>query len=355
MKAGIVGAGIMGRLIAFYLVNAGWQVTLFDHNDSDNCSMSAAGLLTPVSELEKSDPIIFNLGIDALDKYWISILSTLSPIYFQRNGSLILTHPRDTAELFRFSDHIHKKIHKEIYCELTRNEIINLECELTRFETGLYLPLEGQLDNQALLKSLKDYLIHKKITWENAYIHEINPGEVRFNNITNKYDIVFDCRGLNAKSSFHDLRGVRGELIWVCAPHVNIQRPIRLLHPRYSLYIAPRPENIYILGASEIESDDLSAISVRTTLELLSAANYMHPGFAEARIIKSVVNCRPTLSHHLPKIKYTGGLIAINGLYRHGFLVAPTLANEVMTYLRQGFGSVKYPELWETAVVMPAS
>lgn len=48
MRAGIVGAGIMGRLLAFALHNAGWQVSLFDRsNENMNCSTSAAGLLTP--------------------------------------------------------------------------------------------------------------------------------------------------------------------------------------------------------------------------------------------------------------------------------------------------------------------
>ncbi|PUT40144.1 hypothetical protein DIZ41_14100, partial [Legionella taurinensis] len=33
MRAGIVGSGIMGRLLAFVLHNAGWQVSLFDRSN----------------------------------------------------------------------------------------------------------------------------------------------------------------------------------------------------------------------------------------------------------------------------------------------------------------------------------
>ena len=67
--------------------------------------------------------------------------------------------------------------------------------------------------------------------------------------------------------------------------------------------------------------------------KLLSAIYYLHPGFSEARIIKTVTHCRPTLPHHLPQIKYQAGLLAVNGLYRHGYLIAPALAKEVLKFL----------------------
>ena len=124
-------------------------------------------------------------------------------------------------------------------------------------------------------------------------------------------------------------------------------QPIRFMHPRYGLYVAPRPNNIYIIGASEIYSNDYSAISVRSMLEFLTSAYYLHPAFAEARIIKTVTHCRPTFSDHLPKITYNRGYLAINGLYRHGFLIAPTLAAEINRWLEKGKLSLKYPQIWE--------
>ena len=50
---------------------------------------------------------------------------------------------------------------------------------------------------------------------------------------------------------------------------------------------------------------------------------------------------------HLPKIQFSKGLIAINGLYRHGYLIAPTLIDDVLNYLNKGLSNVRYPELWE--------
>ena len=440
MKAGIVGAGIMGRLLAFSLNNAGWQVTLFDKDDergSESCSMAAAGLLTPITELDKSDPVIYALGKEALKTHWPKIINKLSDfVYFQRQGSLLLAHSRDNAELSRFIKIIASKYSPlqsneqnmgatmpfcpphpnplsqkrtggegklslqnlesttlslqqnlesstlslqqnlesstlsfqqklesstlsfqqklesspthAIFQELTQTEITLLEPEITKFNTGYYFSDEGQIDNQALLSALYSHLIKKNIRWqEKTFVQEIKKNKIYLNNSIEEFDMVFDCRGLGAKSQFNDLRGIRGELIWLHAPQVNIQRPIRFLHPRYSIYVVPRPQHIYILGASEIESEDNSNVSVQSTLELLSAAYYLHPGFAEARIIKMLSQCRPTLADHLPKIKFTEGMIAINGLYRHGFLIAPTLVEEILRYLTQGNSSIQYPQLWE--------
>lgn len=352
MKAGIAGAGILGRLLAFALLQAGWQVTLFDKSDKENASFSAAGLLTPITELEKNDQIIFHLGMEALYEHWPKMLSQLNtPIYFKQLGSLVISHPRDQVELTRFIDNLSVKMNLEKkYQLLSCDELKCLEPELSKFQIGYYFSAEGQIDTQSLLSILEQYLIDK-IDWsQDTWVSEVKPGKIIVNDQTLEFDYVFDCRGLGAKSRFNDLRGVRGELIWLYAPDIVITRPIRFLHPRYSLYIVPRPGHIYLLGASEIESEDNSAISVLTTLELLTAAYYIQPKFSEARIIKTITQCRPTLANHLPKIKYLEGLIAINGLYRHGFLIAPTLVYEVMQFIQNGLSTCNYPQLWENEV-----
>lgn len=359
--AGIVGAGIMGRLLAFYLSNAGWCITMFDQNAHDkenlSCSQVAAGLLTPISELDKSDELIFHLGQAALKVHWPHILKQFSEIiYFRQTGSIALAHSTDYAELTNFITRILRRSLNEDKCtennqyfeKLTQSQIQQLEPELTKFQLGYYFAKEGHIDSQALFYALGSYLCRQQVTWYSSVcVEAVNAFKVDVVNKTHKFDMVFDCRGLGAKSQFTDLRGVRGELIWLHAPAVNIIRPIRFLHPRYSLYIVPRPQNTYLVGASEIESEEMGAITVKTTLELLTAAYYVHPGFGEGRIIQSVTHCRPTLSHHLPKIRAMQGLTVINGLYRHGYLIAPTIAHDILQWLNKGMSAINYPQLWE--------
>ena len=203
-----------------------------------------------------------------------------------------------------------------------------------RFPQGLYLPGEGQLDNRQLLAALL-----KAMQQHGVDIHfgsakqqsDFQPGAA------GQPDWLFDCRGLGGKPAWTQLRGVRGEVIRLHAPQVDLSRPTRLIHPRYPIYIAPKQDHVFVIGATEIETDDLSPASVRSTLELLSAAYTVHSGFAEARILEITTQARPTLPDNMPAIHCPGrGVVQINGLYRHGFLIAPAMLDSVMEWVDQG-------------------
>lgn len=149
------------------------------------------------------------------------------------------------------------------------------------------------------------------------------------------FDHVFDVRGVGARPDL-PVRGVRGEIFWLHAPGLALQRPVRLLHPRHSVYLVPRPGDIIVVGASEIESEDRSGVSLRSTVELLSAAHSVIPELAEARIIHTETNLRPALPDNLPLFHNEAGLTRINGLFRHGWLIAPALVEQVLLGLPAG-------------------
>jgi glycine oxidase len=147
---------------------------------------------------------------------------------------------------------------------------------------------------------------------------------------------VIDCRGLAARDGQPELRGVKGELILVETNEVTLARPVRLIHPRWPLYLIPREDHLFMLGATSIEAED-TGVSVRSALELLSAAYTVHPAFAEARVIEFGSGLRPAFPDNLPRITLAhGNRILINGLYRHGFLIAPALAEMTLNYVRRG-------------------
>jgi len=69
MNVAIVGAGIMGRLVALSLNRQGHQVTLFDKDDKDgrqSAAYAAAGLLTPLGEAMHSEANIVEMGFESL-------------------------------------------------------------------------------------------------------------------------------------------------------------------------------------------------------------------------------------------------------------------------------------------------
>jgi glycine oxidase len=144
---------------------------------------------------------------------------------------------------------------------------------------------------------------------------------------------VFDVRGVGARPDV-PVRGVRGETVWLHAPGVQLARPLRLLHPRHGVYIVPRPAGELIVGASQIESEDRSPVSLKTAVELMTAAHSVLPQLSEARIIRLDRNLRPALPDHEPHTDLGDGLIRINGLFRHGWLLAPALVDDALAAAR---------------------
>jgi len=147
--------------------------------------------------------------------------------------------------------------------------------------------------------------------------------------------IVIDCRGLSARDNQPELRGVKGELILIETDEIKLSRPVRLIHPRWPLYVIPREHSLFMLGATSIEAED-TGVSVRSALELLGAAYAVHPAFAEARIVEFGSGLRPAYPDNLPRISIDNNRISVNGLYRHGFLIAPALAALTLAFVDHG-------------------
>jgi len=69
---------------------------------------------------------------------------------------------------------------------------------------------------------------------------------------------------------------------------------------------------------------------------LLGAAYAVHPAFAEARIVEFGSGLRPAFPDNLPRIAIDDRRIVVNGLYRHGFLIAPALAELTLSFVARG-------------------
>ena len=89
----------------------------------------------------------------------------------------------------------------------------------------------------------------------------------------------------------------------------NYFQDLRLLHPRHRVYIVPRSARDVLVGASEIESEDRSPVSLRSAVELMAAAHSVMPALAEARILRMDRNLRPALPDHRPVIDTRDGLL----------------------------------------------
>ncbi|MFD1218147.1 glycine oxidase ThiO [Microbulbifer celer] len=339
----IAGAGLMGRLLAWCLSNKGHQITLFDSGTLEKptgACHTAAGMISPLSELFHCPPPIYQLGLQSLQHWpqWATQLEqqTGIPVDYRQKGSILVAHPQDRNELLQFQQELNAKLPPENQNQLQWLEhqtLQNLEPDLDRFDQGLYLGPEADIDNRKLLPALREAIAQNQVTLRENTQVDCEENTIVTATSRESFDLVIDTRGLGAREQIQGLRGVRGEVMVVETPEVHLHRPVRLLHPRYQLYAVPRANNQTVIGATEIESDDLSPISLRSTMELSSALYSIHPAFAEARVIETRVNCRPATMDNLPVVQSSPGLIRVNGLFRHGYLLAPTLVQQVETQI----------------------
>jgi glycine oxidase len=319
----VVGAGVLGLWQAFELARRGHAITLREataESATGVASRYAGAMLAPYCEGEAAEPIVRQLGLRGLE-LWRQAYAGVA-----MRGTLVVAASRDRGELLRFARMTegHRQVDEE--------EIAALEPDLDgRFGRGLFYAGEAHLAPRPALQFLVGELRRMG-------------ADVRFNaplpastpHAETAGDVVIDCRGMAARVDLPSLRGVRGEMAVVRAPEVKIFRPIRLLHPRSPLYVVPWGDGVYMVGATVIEREDSGPVTLRSALDLLGTAYAIEPAFGEAEIIELSAGVRPAFPDNVPKAIVRGRRIFVNGAYRHGFLLAPALAEAVADYLASG-------------------
>jgi len=318
MRVSVLGAGVAGLATAAELAERGFAVEVLERGNGlgvQSASWYAGGMLAPWCERESAEAEVAELGQAALDWWPRHYPGTV------RHGTLVVAPPRDTSELLRFA---RRTGHYE---QIDSERIAALEPDLAgRFRSGLFFPEEAHLDPRKALQTLAARI-------------EAAGGTIRFGVTADPATIrgrrVIDCRGM-ATTSLPELRGVRGEMLLIRTKDVSLSRPVRLLHPRFPLYVVPRENGLFMVGATMLESAEDRGASVRSVVELLNAAFALHPAFGEAEIVEIGVGVRPAFPDNMPRLVERDGIVHINGFYRHGFLLAPALAQQAAeTLLRQ--------------------
>lgn len=307
MRATVIGAGVAGLFTALTLAERGAKVTLVERARElgGNASWLAGGMLAPFCEGESAPASVVEAGKAAID-WWDARVPGVS-----RTGTLVVAPPRDSSEIERFAARTNEHERAD------EKRIAELEPDLAgRFRKALFFASEGHLDPRVAMRALLEALQRRG-------------AELRFGEDGERIadaGLVVDCRGFAARPELPELRGVRGEMIRLRTREINLKRCVRLLHPRIPLYVVPRGEGEFMIGATMIETAEKGAVSVRSAIELLSAAYALHPAFGEAEILEMSADVRPAFPDNEPRVVEREGRIFVNGFYRHGFLLAPALA-----------------------------
>ena len=89
------------------------------------------------------------------------------------------------------------------------------------------------------------------------------------------------------------------------------------------------------LSTSGLGAETIKQYSVRYRTALAVILD-LDPSLADAEVEELGVGLRPALPDNLPTARLEDGVVRINGLYRHGFLLAPALAELTFNYVMHG-------------------
>jgi glycine oxidase len=331
MLVRVIGAGVAGLVAAYEFARAGAAsgvlVELVEREPAAGrgCSRFAGGMIAPWCELQSAEPIVAELGEEAL-AFWTRDVpvATLA-------GSLVVAPARERAELTDFAGRTRN------FERLDEAALARLEPDLEeRFASALFFPQEAHLDPKAAMAALVERLSQMQNVAQHFGAEAAS--------LATRPDWTIDCRGFAARDALEGLRGVKGEMLMLRSEEVRLSRPVRMLHPRRPVYVVPRGGGLYMVGATMIENEERSRVTARSIVELVNSAFAIHPAFAEAEIVEMGSDVRPAFPDNLPRLTRRGRTLYINGLYRHGFLLAPALARRAA---RVVFGGEFFPEVMD--------
>src|SRR3954468_2497431 len=209
MKVGVAGAGLLGRLLAFRLRERGHEVHVFDPAPDAQgrgaAGWTAAGMLSPVAELECADHDVFALGVRSL-ALWPALLAQLEvPVEFRREGSLLLAHRGDEGAARRVTELLEDKLQglasrPDAPGAAMRPRRLEIE-ELRALEPSVRGPAhawlvagEGQIHAVQAMQALA--AAARPVQWHwGARVQEAHAGVLRTDAGERRFDHVFDVRG----------------------------------------------------------------------------------------------------------------------------------------------------------------
>jgi glycine/D-amino acid oxidase-like deaminating enzyme len=327
----IIGQGLCGTFLHWYLTAAGFKCTIVDDNSDRGASLIAAGIINPVTGRR----LVQTWMINELMPFANTAYKTLEK---ELNADFI-----STKEIIEFCPAVQMRQaflervqEKAEYLSLPDDETKFLECFHYELGYGMISP-SYLVQPAALLKSYRKKIKHSGELVEehidSKYFRKIDQ-RWHIGDLQSKF-VVF-CDGISSYSSdiFHKLPFApnKGEVLYI---EVN-DLPDTYLFKK-GVNLVPVEENIYWVGSSyewSFDNDQPSPEFLNKTNQLLK--NWLKLPF---KIIDHRTAIRPATLERRPFVGMhpddpTIGIL--NGMGTKGCTLAPYFANQLCRHLSQG-------------------
>tara|TARA_B100000989_G_C19519046_1_gene463156 strand:- start:1079 stop:2182 length:1104 start_codon:yes stop_codon:yes gene_type:complete len=341
----IVGSGLIGLSIGFKLLNNGFKVTIFNHSDSRESTLSAVGMLAPLIEAKPSEEELFTL-LELSRKKWETYsleLMKYSNVDFnyKKTSALMIANNFDDLQKLRFKEKFYSKLGKNIDF-LDRNETLKLEPNLMdNVQGSLYFKSHDQVNPKNLKLNLVDCfmgnggkIINKKIEKlisKNGKVGVICENEKIFSD-----KVILSAGAWSQKILKHSfLLEISSKPFKGVSLNLVCREKQKIFHNLWfrNIYIAPRNDNEIMVGATEEEKGYKSEVNVDEAFFLIKNLKESLPFTDELQIKSFNSGLRPGSYDGLPILgtldNISKDIICAFGHYRHGVLLAPLTAELV--------------------------
>lgn len=330
----VVGAGIVGRAVAWRLACAGSAVTLIDPDPHRSAARVAAGMLAPVTEAHSSEQQVLPLTMAGAAR-WPSFAAELHAAAGRETGFvacgtlLVARDQADLAVLEALADEL-RSLGSDVE-RLTSRQLRTREPALSpTVRGGLLVPGDHQVDPRRCLEALVvggDQLEVRELRDEATAVD--GSGVDLLDGGRLDADHVVVCAGW-ASSAIVDVpvRPVKGQIL-------RLRASARSLLPAHvvrglDVYVVPRSDGEIVVGATTEEVGAETDVTAGGVRRLLDEAWRIVPGLDEAVLVEAAAGLRPGTPDGAPLLGTTAdGVHVATGHHRNGVLLAPLTADAV--------------------------
>jgi glycine oxidase len=343
-KCAVIGGGVIGLSIAWRLLQAQANVTIFEKNTlASGATQAAAGMLAPQIEAEPSEETLLNflLQSKALWQDFALELEAASGMSIDYRAEGTLEVAMDGDQLRHIRDRYTYLHSLGLAMEwLSAAECREREPYLGRsVQGGIYSADDHQVDNRKLAKAL-EIAVRKAgcIIRENTNIlnftqhNAVVTGAETAASVEN-FDTVIVTTGAWTKQLLGQdfqmsvpVRPVKGQMLCVQMDAANPL--IRHVVRSPEIYMVPRLDGRLLIGATVEEKGFDTSVTFGGMRQLIEAAWEVLPALDEYPIVETWAGIRPGTLDDAPILGKTPieNLLLAVGHYRHGILLTPITA-----------------------------
>lgn len=355
----IVGGGVIGLASAWRAADRGVAVTVVDPDPGRGASWAAAGLLAPVSEIVYGEERLLELTLASARAYpeFVADLeeATGREVGYRPGGTLCVARDADDLAVLEDLRDYQERLGLEVQRLRSRACREREPLLAPSVRGGLLVSGDHAVDNRRFVEALRLAV-------------EKTDGAGLVNDRAERV-LVEDGRATGVALSSGDrieapavvvaagawsgriagvpaparppVRPVKGELLYLrerAGDEPFLTHNVRGVVAGASVYLVPRGDGRYVVGATEEEQGFDTEVTVGGVWRLLRDARELLPAVTELEVIELVAGLRPGSPDNAPILGPTPveGLWLATGHYRNGILLTPVTAGAVASCLAEG-------------------